>query len=211
MENVVEYTDKSSKSGKCETICKNVLENIYNKPFIKVRPDFLRNPLTGENLELDCYNEELKLALEFNGDQHYFFTPEFHKSYSDLYYQKCKDDYKKIACKNNGIKLIIITYTTIDDLAVNVLTRLPRCYLCNQIIGNNGKICMNCKNIPSPSKENQNSVCSCGKKLSKKYNGIFFDNCYTCFISNSNRTKKCQKCNKLIDDNFNLCYTCKYH
>lgn len=203
--------EKAVKISKYENICKNVLENIYNKSFIKVRPDFLRNPSTGENLELDCYNEELKLALEYNGKQHYFFTPEYHKSYSDLYYQKCRDDYKKIACKNNGIKLIVITNSINEDISVNIIKRLPRCYSCNQFIGNNSKSCLNCKNTPSKDKEKQYSACSCGKNINKKkYNGTFFDNCYDCFIKNSDRTKKCEKCNKMIDNNFNLCYTCKY-
>ena len=34
------------------------------------RPNWLRNKLTGYNLELDIYLPDLKLGFEFNGKQH---------------------------------------------------------------------------------------------------------------------------------------------
>jgi hypothetical protein len=43
------------------------LEILTGYRFKSVRPGWLENPLTGRNLELDCYNEYLKLALEYNG------------------------------------------------------------------------------------------------------------------------------------------------
>lgn len=52
---------------KMERICKITLEILTGYRFESVRPDWLRNPLTGRNLELDCYNDTLKLALEYNG------------------------------------------------------------------------------------------------------------------------------------------------
>ena len=63
--------------SKGETECRKVLESIFGKPFPSSRPDFLRNPVTGgiHNLELDCYNHELGLAVEYNGIQHYKFSP----------------------------------------------------------------------------------------------------------------------------------------
>ena len=42
-----------------ENECKKIIETLTGKKFYKVRPDFLRNPKTGHNLELDCYNKEL--------------------------------------------------------------------------------------------------------------------------------------------------------
>ena len=53
-----------SRDSKGETECRRYLEMRFNKPFGKIRPKFLRNQVTSEgttdnNLELDCYNEEL--------------------------------------------------------------------------------------------------------------------------------------------------------
>lgn len=36
-----------------------------------IRPEILRNPKTGKNLEFDIYFGEIKFALEFQGEQHY--------------------------------------------------------------------------------------------------------------------------------------------
>lgn len=69
---------KKSGLSEVEYLCKKTIEKITKKEFFKVRPTFLKNPETNRNLELDLYNEELKLAIEFNGYQHYNFSPKFH-------------------------------------------------------------------------------------------------------------------------------------
>ena len=64
----------------------------------KIRPSFLENKAlnNGLNLEIDCYNDELKLGCEYNGRQHYKFTPFFHKNYEAFNNQKYRDYIKKI-------------------------------------------------------------------------------------------------------------------
>ena len=52
-----------------ETECRRVVEEHFQQQFPKCRPDFLKNNVTSTdistyNMELDCYNEELKLAVE---------------------------------------------------------------------------------------------------------------------------------------------------
>lgn len=105
--------------SKGETECKRVLEKIFNKPFNKVRPDFLRNQVTGNtnNLEIDCFNDELKIGLEYNGRQHYDFIPFFHRNKETFYNQKYRDELKRIKCRDNGILLIEVPYTIkIEDI-----------------------------------------------------------------------------------------------
>jgi hypothetical protein len=105
-------TQKKGDS-KLEITTRNALENIFKKPFPKIRPDFLRNPVTGGNfnLELDCFNRDLMLGVEINGAQHYKYIPYFHKNYEAFLNQKYRDELKKHMCKDNGIKLIEVPYT----------------------------------------------------------------------------------------------------
>ena len=51
-----------------EIVCRKILEFLFKKEFPKKRPTWLKYK---RNLELDYYNEELKIALEYNGPQHY--------------------------------------------------------------------------------------------------------------------------------------------
>lgn len=89
------------------------LERYFNRSFPKSRPNFMVNQVTGSkyNLELDCYNEMLRLAVEYNGAQHYNYIPFFHKNKEAFYNQKYRDEIKRIRCKELGINLIEIPYT----------------------------------------------------------------------------------------------------
>lgn len=110
---------KAPADSKGETECRRVLETLFEKPFPKIRPDMLRNPITeGENnLELDCYNDDLKLAVEYNGIQHYKYVPYFHKTKDSFHNQKYRDYVKRDLCKKNGIVLIEVPYTVkVEDI-----------------------------------------------------------------------------------------------
>jgi len=102
--------------SKGEKLCRAFLENFFKKKFPKTRPDFLKNPIADSkgykhNLELDCYCEELKLAVEYNGRQHYKFVPYFHNNIESFNNQCSRDQIKKHLCKENGIHLISVPYT----------------------------------------------------------------------------------------------------
>lgn len=105
-------TKKKGKKrvNKTEEMCRTIIQKIYGKPFPSVRPDFLRSPATKKNLELDCYNKELRIALEYNGQQHYTYTPYFHKTKKNFYSQVHRDDWKRSRCRELGIRLIEIPY-----------------------------------------------------------------------------------------------------
>lgn len=104
---------KSLQKGiyKNEEKCREIVEKIYNRPFKKSRPDFLKNPKTGRNLELDMYNESLKLAVEYNGIQHRVYAPYFHKSLDDFLCQVERDKLKSQRCNEVGVTLIIVPDT----------------------------------------------------------------------------------------------------
>ena len=95
-----------------ESECKRFLEFYFKRPFYKIRPDFLLNPITNVPLELDCYNEELRLAVEYNGAQHYHFNKMMHKNSKDRFQnQQYRDYIKKTKCQEHGIDLIVVPYT----------------------------------------------------------------------------------------------------
>ena len=107
----MEYMEHTPNDSKLELQAKFILENIFKQPFVKVRPDFLRNDVTGYNLELDLYNHNLKLAVEINGDQHYKFIPFFHRNKDAFTKQRYRDEMKKWKCQQAGITLIDVPYS----------------------------------------------------------------------------------------------------
>jgi hypothetical protein len=106
----LEYMQHTPNDSKLELQTKFLLENIFKVPFYKVRPHFLRNEVTGHNLEIDLYNDDLKLAIEVQGDQHYKFTPFFHRNKETFMLQRYRDEMKKQKCEKQGITLIEIPY-----------------------------------------------------------------------------------------------------
>lgn len=109
-----------------EAICKETMERIYGVPFENTRPDFLRNPETNKTLELDCYNEELKIAVEYNGEQHYRFPNVFHKYQRDFEQQLRRDEFKAEMCKLHGIYLIVVPYNVpYDQIPEYIESQLP--------------------------------------------------------------------------------------
>ena len=117
-------TKGAPKQSKGEIQCRYILQSIFNKPFTNQRPNFLRN-ITGNNLELDCYNEELKLAVEYNGIQHSKYIPFFHKNKEAFLNQLYRDDIKRRICKENGICLIEVPHTVkLNDIENYILKEL---------------------------------------------------------------------------------------
>ena len=123
---------QTSRDSKGEVECRRVLETIFNTPFPKNRPDILRNSVTSGdgvdfNLELDCYNPDLKIACEYNGVQHYKYTPYFHKTKDSFQNQKYRDYMKRDLCIKNGILLIEVPYTVkIADIRNYIITELKK-------------------------------------------------------------------------------------
>jgi hypothetical protein len=113
----------SKYDGKCQWHGETLL-NLYLELIIKftiaktdnetnIRPDYLKNPITGQNLELDIFYTDFKLAFEFQGDFHYTNN-----------YQKTKDEIKLKQSKEKGIIVIPVNACqlkseTIFDLTLN--------------------------------------------------------------------------------------------
>jgi hypothetical protein len=108
-------TFKNFKNGsrcqKCsrlrsERLCVEIFENIFSGyKFLKGRPSFLNG------LELDGYCEELKVAFEYNGIQHYEIGHVPYDTEEALKKRKMNDQTKIKLCGEQGIKLCVIPYT----------------------------------------------------------------------------------------------------
>jgi len=48
-----------------------IVSNMLNEDYMTIRPNWLKNPKTGHNLEIDIYFPKSKIAIEYNGIQHY--------------------------------------------------------------------------------------------------------------------------------------------
>lgn len=116
---------KKTIPKKHESRCRFILENIFRCSFITIRPDFLKYPKSGKNLELDMYNSDLKLALEYDGIHHRKYTEFFHKSKQDFIDQQDRDNFKEDKCKELGITLIrvpdTIKYENLEEYIKNEL------------------------------------------------------------------------------------------
>ena len=88
-----------------EELCREIIEDNLLEKFPKKRPDWLHG------LELDGYNEELNIAFEYNGIQHYEYIEHFHRGDpANLETQKARDRDKYRLCRENKVNLIIIPY-----------------------------------------------------------------------------------------------------
>lgn len=124
------FKPRNGKRSRGEQICVNVMKERYGVSFDTYRPDFLKNPKTGDNLELDCYNPNLQItiehegyefifngiAVEYNGIQHYIWPNFTGQSKEDFIYQREKDDFKREMCDKEGVYLIVVPYNISEDM-----------------------------------------------------------------------------------------------
>lgn len=95
--------------GLGERISRVYFELIFGRKFPNLKPQWLRNQ-RGYLMQLDGYCEELNLAFEYQGHQHYL-SSHFHRSVDEFEMRKSDDELKKKLCRQKGVSLIEIPYT----------------------------------------------------------------------------------------------------
>jgi hypothetical protein len=93
---------------KSEALVITILERITGRKFPTAFPEFMR--WRGKILELDGYNDELKLALEFSGPLHTKWLTTF-EPYSRYFERIVKDRTKLLLCAKASVRLIVIDMT----------------------------------------------------------------------------------------------------
>lgn len=112
--------------SKGEAKCREVMREIYEKDFPNKRPYFLKNPETNRCMELDCYNEELKIAVEYNGIQHYVYPNFTNQTYDEFIQQRRRDMLKVNLCDLNDVYLITVPYNVkLDQIYDYIVYYLP--------------------------------------------------------------------------------------
>ncbi len=92
---------------KTENFCRSVFEEKFGYKFPPIKAKWLMGN-KNRPLELDGYCEELKLAFEYNGRQHYELVSAFKMAEEDLLYTQERDAIKVKKCKDEGVTLVVI-------------------------------------------------------------------------------------------------------
>lgn len=93
---------------KSEAETRRIFEEIFNAKFPKSRPSWLKSS-KGTSLELDGYNQDLKIAFEYQGEYHYMDVP-IHQQGRTLAEIQRTDKLKEDLCQRRGITLIQVPY-----------------------------------------------------------------------------------------------------
>jgi len=125
---------KKKKNNKHEERCREIFEELFGEKFYSTRPPWLKNPLTGKNLELDGFCHKIKthlgygLAFEYDGKQHSKFTPHYHRNGpQEFVYQVKKDNWKDKKCREEGVLLIRIPYfVAYEDLERYIFQQIKK-------------------------------------------------------------------------------------
>lgn len=111
--------------SKAEERAREIFETLTGYRFIKCRPKWL------DNLELDGFCRELKLAFEYNGPPHFdpdiYSTGNHLRDMLNIFNIQNRDAFKIQRCEELGVKLISINQQTIS------LTCLRK-YILNSLI-----------------------------------------------------------------------------
>jgi hypothetical protein len=105
------FSGKLFHSSRGERECHRAIESITGRVFRRARPEWLINIPTDQRLELDCYNAELSIAVEYNGQQHYKYTRHYHASPTAFQESIRRDVAKQRLCTEHGVTLIVVPYT----------------------------------------------------------------------------------------------------
>lgn len=122
---IIQDNNINSCSSNIASYCITIFSKIFNDTnyVLEQTFDWLVNPNTNAKMRLDGYFPNLKIAIEYDGIQHFEYIEKFDKTYDNFLKRQQRDKLKNELCKNNNIKLIRIKYDeplTIDYLKTKI-------------------------------------------------------------------------------------------
>jgi hypothetical protein len=119
------YAEPGKFMSKGEAECRRCAEEIFGTKFKKGFPKWLISDKKRQ-MEIDVYNEKLKIGIEYNGEQHYNPKSSLHKNKKDFENLKRRDILKRELCDKNGVYLITVPYTVpLNQIKDYILYYLP--------------------------------------------------------------------------------------
>lgn len=105
-ERIQELIVRTNPKG--EFIMKKMLDELVSDEVFQdsARPGFLRNPLTGERMEFDRWYTEARVAIEFQGIQHYRATKDI--SEQQVRKQQARDLMKQGLAAKKSIQVVLV-------------------------------------------------------------------------------------------------------
>ena len=100
--------ESRKKVSRGQTALTNIMKKLL--PSEKIVNEFQ----LGENLRLDVYCPSYKLAAEYHGRQHFYYTSKFFESKYEFEQSLLRDKRKLELCKEKGIALVVVRYN--DEL-----------------------------------------------------------------------------------------------
>lgn len=97
----------------------NNIQFVQEKTF-----DSCRFPDTNQLARFDFYLPEQNILIEYDGNQHFFYTNHHWDTKEHFEYTKRHDEYKNQWCKENNMKLIRIPYYDIKQISYEKISAL---------------------------------------------------------------------------------------
>lgn len=123
-----DWCTRCSHKNSGKEICRIHFEYLFAKPFPAVKPLWLKNS-KGNLMELDGYNDELKMAFEYSGKEHYQFMQQYHKSMDQLEERIENEKLKYELCRQQNITVIEVPHSIpFKKLKEYLLNQIPKSF-----------------------------------------------------------------------------------
>lgn len=113
------------KSGAGEKRVTDALQWLFGQPFPKARPAWLTMPGYVHPCEFDGFCEPLKLAFEFQGDQHYEAVERYKMDSDSLLQRQRTDAWKRLAVHEHQVYLVEVAHNELPtDKSVQAMAEV---------------------------------------------------------------------------------------